>query len=311
MAENTIIVSDEGGRELWRKVFAGKLIFGDRDRSWIGDVDGDGRTEVLFDETPTSFGAPSTLHCYSQEGTERWQFKPGGRVRTAREDFTGPYSIVAMGVERLGRSKEMRIVVDGAHYLYYPSQIAMLAPDGHLIREYWHSGHLDFMHFSDVNGDDQPEIVAVGVHNASGSATLIALDPDTMGGASEEENKDYQLLGRPPANELARILFPRSCMNRKFEPFATVGKVWAEPGEINLEVTHRLTPPPRGDAGVYYHLNSDLSLKQFSAGSSFKARHESAFQKREIDHRLTKDELGKLAQLRYLRGGPAAQPARP
>ncbi len=311
LAENSAVVFDEGGRELWRKVFAGKLESQDLDTmSWIGDLDGDGQTELLFVETTTPFRSGSVLHCYSQDGRERWQFKPGKPVRTVAEAFTGPYYITHIGVERLGGRKEMRIVVEGSHYLYYPSQIAMLAMDGELIREYWHSGNLNFLLFADVNNDDRPEILTAGIHNASGSATLVALDPDTMGGASREENQDYQLLGFAPGNEVARILFPRSCMNRKFEAFVHVGRFWTEPGEIDVELVHRGPTESAGGAGVYYHLKRDLSLNQFTLGSSFEARHRSAYETGEIDHPLSKREIAELRHLRYLQGGPleAARP---
>jgi hypothetical protein len=41
-----------------------------------------------------------------------------------------------------------------------------------------------------------------------------------FGGASVEENPDYQLLGFPPGVEEARLLFPRTCIAKALnEPF--------------------------------------------------------------------------------------------
>ena len=55
LQENTLIVSDARGRELWRHLFAQPLepwsAAEDDERVWIGDL-GDGRKSVLFGEYP-------------------------------------------------------------------------------------------------------------------------------------------------------------------------------------------------------------------------------------------------------------------
>ena len=59
---NTLIVLDSQGRECWRKAFPYALMEGNSPElaslyTWIGDLDGDGRNEVLFAPHPLTAGA--------------------------------------------------------------------------------------------------------------------------------------------------------------------------------------------------------------------------------------------------------------
>ena len=45
------------------------------------------------------------------------------------------------------------------HDLYYPSQVVLLAPDGRLLHEYWHSGHLNHLQAADLDGNGRIEFV--------------------------------------------------------------------------------------------------------------------------------------------------------
>lgn len=235
-------------------------------------------------------GAGTTLICYAHDGRERWRFIPGREVRTVAETFLPPFRALRFVVARLGKDHAVRIVVTSQHYLYYPCQVALLARDGTLLREYWHSGGLPHVLI------DHGRIILAGVHNATKTATLVALNPDTMTGASIEENPSYQLQGFSPGQELARLFFPRRCMNTLLEPFVSVARLWTEPGEIVLETEHhgRL-----GGAAVFYHLNADLTLKNYSVGSSFEHTHNELHATHVLDHDLTPKERAALAVITY------------
>lgn len=84
--------------------------------------------------------------------------------------------------------------------------------------EYWHSGHLPHLSVADIDGDSHPEILLAGASSGYRQATLIALDPGRVFGASSEmDGEALQIQGFRPAREKARLLFPRSCVNRALE----------------------------------------------------------------------------------------------
>jgi len=180
------------------------------------------------------------------------------------------------------------------------SQIALLDNNGHVVREYWHSGHLQHLLATDL-GQGWNTLLVAGINNARKTSTLIALDPDRFTGASQEEDTKYQLQDLPPPVETARLLFPRSCINEKLEPFTTVTKLWQDGGTIAVEVQHRLHPI---DATVFYHLNRDLTLHDAGMGTSFERAHLALHATGVINHDLSATERKAFDHLTYLTGGP-------
>lgn len=296
---NTLVVTDARGGVLWRKAF---LALAPSTPSsppdvWIGDLNGDGHTEVLYQLRTGLPGSGTVLICYAQDGVERWRFVPGRTVHTAAETFSPPFFIQAFVVARFGRAQVLRILVVSQHYLYYPSQVTLLTTDGRVVREYWHSGGLPFAIVGDLAGDGLNRILLAGVHNSTKSATVVVLDPDTMSGASAEENPLYQLQGFAPGQEVARLLLPRSCMNELLEPFAYVASLWREPGEIDVEVRHRLSP---STASIFYHLNPDFTLRAMTVGASFERAHAELVATHVVHHALSPTEIAGLRNIRYL-----------
>jgi len=76
--------------KLWRKTFPDPLFAADTPErklatksAWFGDLDGDGRVELLYIYGPdraASRGA--SLYCFSDTGQVKWLFVPGGVVQT-------------------------------------------------------------------------------------------------------------------------------------------------------------------------------------------------------------------------------------
>ncbi|HLK61908.1 MAG TPA: hypothetical protein VKU19_00615 [Bryobacteraceae bacterium] len=297
IAQNTLIVVDAAGRECWRKIYPFPLpeIDSEGRLIWIGDLDGDGETELLFSPSAPPMRGTEVI-CYAQNGRERWRFVPGKIVRTSSETFSPPYRVQAFAVVPGGPAGPPGVVVVSQHHLYFPVEVAFLSADGRLLREYWHSGGMGSIV---VDGD---RILTGGVNNATKSGALLVLDPHTMRGASVEENPAYQLQDFAPGVEIARLLFPRSCINRLLEPMASVVGVWKMADEIVVEVRHR---PGNYDASIYYHLNPDLSLKSMSVGSSFERSHEQLFATHVLDHALQPAEIRSFRDVRYLTGTPS------
>jgi len=293
---STLIAADARGHELWRKEFPFALHpteYRDRPSTylWVGDLDADGTSEVLFVPVPAEQQLQSTpLLCYSSRGEERWRFTPQLSVHTSTEPFSPIYFIAGLAVTA------PHILVVSNHYLYYPTQVALLSPTGGVVRQYWHSGHLHFPRFADLDHDGKPEAYLAGISNAWRAITLIILDPFHFDGASQEpEHPQYQLAGFPNACERARVILPRSCMNLKLDPYNTVTDLWVRDGEITLVASERIPHP----AGVYHHFTPDLSQHRVVLGDSYFTAFRNATSRGELNKTCTLDDPN-LRNLRIL-----------
>lgn len=302
--ERSLIVLDEGGRELWTHVSDWPLHSipanhpYEKERVWFGDIDDDGQTEVLWARHPSNYPpkAPSLL-CFSETGRVKWEFVPSRTVATRRETFPPPYNIRAIAAGKLGaRGKTIAIAI--SHEMYYPAAVVLLGPDGQPRGEYWHSGHLASLLIGDLDGDGKAEICATGTNNAESEATLVLLDPDNFGGASVEADPDYQLLGFSPAKEKRRVLFPRSCINRAKHVRNMAWGVSLRRGEVVVEVGESIGYPW---ASVYYHFRGGLELRNVRIGDDYKVGHKRLEQRGLLDHPFSQDEEAPLSALRFLK----------
>lgn len=296
---NVLTVLDRKGGELWKKRFEANLLPltspGAR-RSWIGDVDGDRRTELLFAPVISNSG-PAPLICYSEDGVEKWRFNPGRGVSTRSKTFSNEYRVESFAVFLLGGRNV--IAVASSHRDRHPSQVALLSSRGALQREYWHSGNLISLEAAELDGDGVPELYAGGASISHRTATLVRLDPLTMGGASvEPEESGYQLLGFPPAEECARLLFPRTCVNRVLEQHNTVVEVLPEPGRLTAAV--REATHSKAKIRVFYHFTPDLSLQSVVPGDGFRSLHRAMEERGQLDHPLSDKDEAALRDVRRI-----------
>lgn len=300
---NTLIISDEGGKELWRHFFPEGLdplsYSGNPEGVRILDIDGDGHKEVLLRLSPGRFfqeGLP--LICYDKGGRERWRFVQTQRVRSATESFPKPYSVYAFAPIHLKREGETAIVVSSLHIPWYPCQIALLSSkDGHILRQYWHSGYLTQLVIQDFDGDGQDDICLGGQNNAYDAATLVVLDPYTMDGASVEDNPKNQLLGFSAGSEKARLLFPRSCMNLKFEKRNTVSSLVTNGQDLTVAVQETSSRP----VGTVYKFDHALNLINCQFDDVFPKYHAELEVSGMIDHHLSPAEEAEMKKIRRLK----------
>ena len=149
----------------------------------------------------------------------------------------------------------------------------------------------------DVDLDGRPEIVASGISNAYQTATLVVLDPSDLQGASVEENADYQLLGLPPGREKARILFPRSCVNRAVNPYNQVSRLELDQRRLLVHVLEDVGP---SGAIVIYEFEPGLRLKSVSDSWQFRFEHEKLEQAGKADHSWRRDLEDLRRGIRFL-----------
>jgi hypothetical protein len=213
---NTLVVVNAKGKELWSRSFPEGFwqdFYKDglAPKMWFGDLDMSGRTSVLLVYHPAVDAASqsSQLICFSQDGEEKWRWKPG-RVLPELGSEPAVYRIAGLAVLKANARSPARIVVMSSHHPQYPTQIALVDANGNTLSEYWHAGHLDQMMLADLDGDGKQEILGFGESSGYDAATLVVLDPNRFGGASlETERPELQIHGMGIAHERYRLLFPR------------------------------------------------------------------------------------------------------
>ncbi len=320
---NTLVVSDDRGRELWRKSFTENLLIErynqstltGKDKVWFGDVNGDGKAETLFTLDYLDEGAHAgVLVCLTDHGQEMWRFTPGRRVQSPKEHFSSHFRIMKVAVAKLVHQYAKSVLVVSYNYPDYPTQVALLSPEGRLVREYWHSGYIggdyglgEWLRIADLNGDGRSELYLGGLNNAYEQATLVALDPEVMSGASVEENVSYQLQGFEPGREIGRVLFPRSCVNRIRHEYNSVIELNVDRSLLLVATMEELSPDT---SGLFYGLDARLRLRSFKVSDSFRSRHRELFNAGELDHSWSAEEEAGMHDIRVFRSAdirPAPQ----
>ncbi len=310
---STLAIFNAEGKELWRKVFPEGLgpdwyyAQGLATRIWFGDLEGKGRTSVLFVYAPAASpmsSHSSTLICYSDRGKEKWRWTPG-RELPELEGSPATYKTFALGVLKATDKRPPRIVVSSAHDIWWPNQIAILDSDGKSISEYWHSGRLDYMTLADLDDDGREEIVATGINNDYRQATLVVLDSDRVFGASTEVRPAFQIHGMGVAQERLRLLFPRSDLNEALFTYNQAMEPTVEHGRIRLTVRECIVPPgATGSVGcpVWYEFEKSLHLTSAYPGEEFRSAHARFYQTGKDAHPFSAEEQAAFQKVRCLVG---------
>lgn len=290
----SLIVSNDKGQELWRHSFPDAL----HQESyfpaalpkftWIGDLDGDGKLEVLAVFTSVNnlvVGTP--LICFSQDGKVKWQFSAGRQLRVGDHVLTGIYfSDITVLPER------RQIIVKSNHSMSYPQQIALLDSSGKVLGEYWHSGHLRDLVVADLAGTGEKELLMPGINNDLGQATLVVLPLKNMPPPISTSQSDLQALASR-GGERAVVLFPKSCITKKLEPSNRAFRARVTPGGIEVDVyesyTERGTPPL-----LSYTLDKDFRVIGLLVSSTFLSRHKQLEAEGKLDHSFSQAESDQL-----------------
>lgn len=175
----------------------------------------------------------------------------------------------------------------------------VLDSQGGILSEYWHSGHLPHLRLADLDGDGTEEILAAGVSEAYRQATLVVLDLTGFFGASQAPpDSPEEFADMVPAVEKALVLFPKSCITRRFEPYNRVAALRVASDFIEAQVSQTHT-----DSGLnlLYQLNRRLEVVGLTVSEAFEKRHTELEAEGKLDHNLSAGEIAALKQVRVIR----------
>jgi len=294
-AANTLVIFDAHGVPLWRKSLppqpANRLHpdAGSHTQVQIADLDSDGRSEVVVGYV-TDQPPESRVDCYSADGELRWTFQPGKQVRTPHKEFSSSFDVRAVAVIP---AHPPSVAVASVHAVAFPSEVALLSPDGAVLSEYWHSGYLTDLAVGDVDGDARPELLAGGVNQAERAAELVVLDPEEMNGCSREP-QECQLLDLGPPVERLRLIFPKTCLARRLGNGRNrVSRITLGPETVAVQVEET---PHRYNL-VYRLRRPGLKLSGVEVGSAIPRVHNELYKLGLVDHRWSDRDLKSLHHL--------------
>ena len=284
----TLAVTGTDGELLWKHDFPRPIqkswLQGSQDQPdlrtipLILDLDGDGAMEVVASYRSEPLGrGPSELYCFEADGRIRWRYTPGREISTVREKYSRQYDIrMVIAAPRSGGNPPLLIVVS-SHRTSFPAQVAALSPNGEVLREYWHSGHIiETEEAADLERDGRTELYLAGVHAPTRSAEIIVLDPGKFGGASIETDPAFQLIDKGTADEVARIRLPSSLLGQQLDATPSPVEIRARDNGV-IVATFAQAPasiPPNPPPAVEYYFGPALKQLKVEFAPSFKFAYE-------------------------------------
>jgi hypothetical protein len=305
----TLAVSGLDGELLWKHEFPRPVL-----KSWLQesqdqpdlrtaplilDLDGDGAMEVVasYGSEPLGRGA-SELYCFEADGRIRWRHTPGREIATVGEKISRNYAIRAVIAVPRPAGKPPLLVVLSTHSTSFPALVVALSPQGKILREYWHSGHVTRAEVQDLERDGRTELYLAAAHNPTHSAEVIVLDPEGFGGASVEADPAYQLMVEEAAREVARVRLPSTLLGRAMAGLAVPIEIRERNGAIMATVAQAAASTPAGlPPAVDYHFGAALKLLKVEYAPSFMLAFQSMVHQGKTSSYDVEADLKRLARL--------------
>jgi hypothetical protein len=287
--EEFVVAYDRMGAELWRRHvgrgFDAKQLSGALESyAWVGDVDGDGHSEVIVNTGwnigPTDGGEPN-ITCFKPDGSIRWAFRETTAARFGSGDFSPTYRTSSILVRDLDGDGRLEVVVLATHVPFSPSVAVLLAGStGDVLGRYWHWGYLTAVIGSDADGDGVEEIYLGGQSNAFGLASLAVLDLRALDGHGPVPDSLRPQI--KASNHKAYLLFPRSPLAIfSSELRNSVGSISSgASGEVVVEVLEHLPDRP---VSLHFIVDRSFASDRVVATDYFKT----VIQQMVRDRRLT------------------------
>ncbi len=225
-----LIILNEEGKELWRydtglEDLVSQLEYRDRfqvkrrsldetgrinlPQIMMKDIDNDNHKEVLFCTRTISQLGEGRFFCFNHKGKILWDFKSGRELKYGEKIYAQDYRIYGFEAIDLNDDGKLEIAVIAYQYPNFPTQLAILNPDGEIIGEYWNSGQLKDLVSIDLEEDGRMDLIIAGMNNEYARPCLIVFDALSIGGSSPQMKSFYKCENLEPGTEKYYILFPR------------------------------------------------------------------------------------------------------
>ena len=306
------VVLDERGKELWRFDPGIENLESEREyrdhfqykkrllarrflpHLMIKDINRDRRAEVLFSIQTQDEADEGRLFCFNHRGRILWEFQAGGVKKFGEEIFSADYRIHGIDVCDLEGDGNLEIVIIANHRFFFPTQLAVLDAEGHILGEYWNAGQLNDIAFVDLNEDGEIEILVAGLNNEYNTGCLVVFDWNRVKGSSPQ-GKDFLCQGCMKGTEKHYILFPRTDVDQVENPVEAIDMIYPLKTKQIAVKTQWST--------IYYIFNYKLELQDVHLSHLFKQKHRLACFEGKIHSELDAKYEKRLAQgLLYFHG---------
>lgn len=254
------------------------------DRTFIGDVDGNGGQEILVSIALLRYRDLTLLHedplyCFSASGRPLWNVTFKETLRFGAGKYGPPWRARHLAVHTMGNKTRIAWAIN--HHTWWPSVLLFLDGKGKEVGRFVHSGYLYSSHL--VNAPSGPLLLVGGISNANDAAMMAVLDANQISGSSPEAPTSlYECKSCPKGRPLRYFVFPRSEYNRSQSLERNKVNVIAAKGG-GIEV-HTMESPgeERGLEGIY-EFSLDFELQR----ASFNDRYWDFHRQLELDGKLT------------------------
>ena len=286
---HVLVVRDRGGRILWNREFPdsqpGAFVGGgalDRPITWVQDLDGDGRREVLFSLDPKDRNRASTLYVFESDGRLRWSY-PFDQVEFFEDrEFLGFRGHFLEFFESGGQAHLLAI----ARHHYFPSQLVLLDPaSGEVVGRYLHPGHIRAYAVVESNGDRK--LVVAGDNNPGsglGHPFLAVLDLPLPPPVPDLPD----LFGRPSVPPRRYLLFEKVDFCAALEEMTSPSTLLTDSDRVRV----LLNACNRGT--VQLDFDRDFTLRSVRFCDAYRAYHQEAFRSGLVDYPFDEEEERRL-----------------
>jgi hypothetical protein len=235
---------------------------------------------VLFStQTQDEYGEGELL-CFSYDKRLLWQFKTGRELKFGSKVYSQDYRICGFDVSDLDNDDHLEIIIIAFNKPYFPTQVIVLNNEGHMLGEFWNSGHLNDLIIKDLDDDRTKEIIVSGQNNQYGKGCVIVFDPRQIVGCSPNSGY-YKCEELKPGTEKYYLIFPRTDVDL----LSNAGESIAF---LNILRNRRLSVLANLSS-IYFELNDDWELKDVRLSNAFRKNFQEAFLEGIIDGPL--DEI--------------------
>jgi hypothetical protein len=213
--QDTLIVLDGRGSTLWTRELPFRMQpqseYERLDREFhrpasiFGDLDGDGRREVVF--AARSADLSGLVRCYEMDGTVRWDRKPEHTAHFGQGQMGPPW--IPMFVSETGeQGGRPEIWVTWAHHPEFASFVERLdIKTGRPLETYWSPGHITAIAAERIGWKD---LLAVGASNNEFHGGSVAVfERSESGGTAPAADDGFRCSNCPVGKPVAFFVFPK------------------------------------------------------------------------------------------------------